>query len=69
MQPTEETQRLVVQALDAKRHAIDPGRCKIGEIRGFDAAGIGFESDFDVMREAPQMDPLLQQTGDEGRAA
>ena len=67
MQPTEETQRLVVQALNPQRHAIDPRRCKIGEIRGFDAAGIGFESDFDVMREAPQLLRFAQQTRDEGR--
>jgi hypothetical protein len=54
MQPAEEMQRLVVQALDAQRHPIDPGHGQIGEIGCLHAAGIGFQRDLDSGIETPQ---------------
>ena len=53
MGAAEEGERLVVEALQAEREAIDPGGAKVGEAGGLDRIGIGFERDLDVARRAP----------------
>ena len=53
MRAPEEAKRLVVEALQAERQAVDAGRRQIGEARGLDRIGIGLERDLDVVGGRP----------------
>ena len=52
--PAQEHERRVVQRLHAQRHAVDAGPRQVGEARGLDRAGIGFQRDLDVRRPTVQ---------------
>ena len=53
MQATQFLQRPVIERLYAERHAIDAGGTKAAEAFCLDAGGIGFERDFDIVRNGP----------------
>ena len=53
MGAAEEGERLVVEALQAERQAVDARRGEVGEARRLDRVGIGLERDLDVVGAAP----------------
>ena len=55
MPAAEKSQRLRLECLDADRQTIDPGRGKGREALGIDRVGVGFEGDFKIGRDRPNV--------------
>jgi hypothetical protein len=64
VKPAEEFQLIVVQRLDAHRHAVDAGGAVATEPVCFNARRIGFEGDFDVFRDRPKAGDGIEKRAD-----
>ena len=67
MQPPEETQRGIVERLQAERHPVDPGLGQRRIVCGLDRGGIALQCDLDPVGKAPQLFGLTQQSLDQRR--